>query len=207
MTHRTIIIPILLFSFSCSSPKEEGTKESSTTESSNNNDEDIESGKLVESIGPAFKTLSLLQGQVQLEIPSPVNPMGEEMFRLKYPAENQQSTIAYSNEDGTVSLLISPRQDKATQADLPKYQQMLYESFGRNPSIDFKKSEIRKINGRDFIVLEMVTPAVDTEVYNLMFVTSLEGRLLMGTFNCTVGKLRDWQPLAEQTVSSVKVKD
>lgn len=152
------------------------------------------------------KSLSILSGKIRLEVPEELRPMDAEMFGLKYPLENPATTIAYSNEDATVTLLISPRQDIATQADLPKYQQMLYESFGANESIDFKKNEIREINGRDFIVLEMITPAMDTEVYNLMFITSSDGRLLMCTFNCTVDKLSEWQPLAEQIVSSVKVR-
>jgi hypothetical protein len=146
-------------------------------------------------------------GKVQLEIPLQLEVMDANMFSLKYPMENAETTKAYGNADGTVSLLISPRQEKATQSDLPKYQQMLYKSFGKSPSIDFKKNEVRKINGRDFIVLEMVTPAVDTQVYNLMFVTSSGGRLLMGTFNCTVDMQKEWQPIAQLILASVKVND
>jgi len=136
-----------------------------------------------------------------------MQPMEAEMFRLKYPMENAETTIAYGNEEGTVTLLISPRQDKAAQHDLPKYQKMLQKSFGKNPSIDVKKNEIKKINGRDFILIEMVTPARDTRVYNWIFVTNSGGRLLMGTFNCTVNLVNEWQSLAEQILSSVKVKE
>lgn len=151
--------------------------------------------------------LNLLGGKVQLDMPEHLQSMDKKMFDLKYPLENAENTRAYSDGDGTVTLLISPRQDKATQTDLPKYQQMLNNSFSNNPSIDFKKSEIKQINGRDFIVIEMITPAMDTDVYNLMFVTSLDGKLLIGTFNCTIEKMQEWQPIAEQILSSVKVKD
>lgn len=154
----------------------------------------------------SFNFLQLLSGKVEIELPKELQVMDKKMFELKYPIENPENTNAYSNEDGTVSLLISPRHDNATRAELPNYQKMLDESFGRNPSVDFRKSERRTINGKDFIVIEMITPAMDTEVYNLMFVTSLEGKLLIGTFNCTVEKLKEWQPIAEQILSSVRVK-
>lgn len=202
------LILVLLF-FSCTEQKKEEEKAEVTEVSEPLMEEAKEPIKLEETAGPktTFRKLSLLQGKLQLEIPSQLRVMEAEMFLLKYPMENPESTTAYSNEDGTVSLLISPRQEKATQADLPKYQQMLYESFGKNAMIDFQKSEIKKINGRDFIVLEMITPAVDTRVYNQMFITSLGGRLLMCTFNCTVRKQREWQPIAEQILSLVNVQD
>ena len=90
--------------------------------------------------------------------------------------------------------------------ELAAVKQVFEQQF-RQPEIDFRKSEIKNINGRDFIIIEMITPAVDTKVYNLMFVTSSEGRLLMGTFNCTMDHLKEWQPLAEQIVNSVKVSE
>jgi hypothetical protein len=201
---------VLLVVFSCSDQRKGESKSEPTSveEPVSEKAESIERNKpSTAKTKASFKSISVLSGKVKMEVPKELRPMDAEMFELKYPLENPSTTIAYSDEDATVTLLISPRQEKATQADLPKYQQMLYESFGRNPSIDFKKSEIRKINGRDFIVIEMTTPAADTRVYNLMFVTSSEGRLLMGTFNCTVDKVKEWQPIAEQILSSVKVKD
>jgi hypothetical protein len=160
-----------------------------------------------ETVKVPSKLLKLLNGKVQLDVPEQLQPMDKNIFLLKYPNENQNSTIAYSDEEATVSLLVNLRHDKATQADLPKYQQILNENFGNNHSIDFRKSELKHINGKDFIVIEMITPAVDTRVYNLMFVTSLEGKLLMGTFNCTIEKAKEWQPIAEQILNSIKMKD
>lgn len=201
---------LFLLILSCTEQARRGSKTgiASTGEVPTEKDDLTEHNKTATSRAQrSFRPVSVLSGKVRIEVPEELKPMDAEMFELKYPLESPTNTIAYSNEDATVTLLISPRQEKATQTDLPKYQQMLYESFGRNPSIDFRKNEIRKINGRDFIVLEMITPAADTEVYNLMFVTSSQGRLLMGTFNCTVDLQAEWQPLAERIVSSVRVTD
>ncbi len=205
MTFRTLIAVLILLT-SCADKKSETTEESTSQKEADKPAAALSEQKATEPKA-SFKTFSLLSGKVQIEMPEQLEPMDAEMFRLKYPVENAETTKAYSNEDGTVSLLISPRQEKATQADLPKYQQMLRESFGKNPSVDFKKSEIKKINGRDFIVIEMITPAVDTKVYNQMFVTCANGSLLMGTFNCTINLVNEWQRKAVQIISSVKVKD
>ena len=197
---------ILLLIFSCSAQKEESKTEVEQVKEATP-DTSVVATPLGKTDDMAFRSLKFLTGKVEVSVPEQLQLMDKKMFELKYPYENPTTTIAYGDEDATVSLLISPRQDKATQADLPKYQQMLNNSFSNNPSIDFKKSEIKNINGRDFIVIEMITPAADTRVYNIMFVTSLEGKLLMNTFNCTVEKMKEWQPIAEKILSSVKVKD
>jgi hypothetical protein len=133
--------------------------------------------------------------------------MSQTQFELKYPFENFSSTHAYSNEDGTVTLLISPREEKADQKDLPNYQQTFTANFANNPSIDFKRCEIKKIGNRDFIIVEMITPAVDSQIYNLMYVTSVEGKLLVCTFNCTIDKLAEWQPIGEKMLNSITINN
>jgi hypothetical protein len=133
--------------------------------------------------------------------------MSQPLFELKYPFENFSSTHAYSNEDGTVTLLISPREEKADQKDLPNYQQTFTSNFANNPSIDFKRCEIKKIDSRDFIIVEMITPAVDSQIYNLMYVTSVEGKLLVCTFNCTLDKLAEWQPIGEKMLNSITINN
>lgn len=201
-----LLLLVLVYTFSCSE-KREATKTEVTPAEQAAIEKPEQNKSEIPKTQRLFKSLNVLSGKVRMEVPGELGPMDAEMFELKYPTESPSNTIAYSNEDATVTLLISPRQEKATPGDLPKYQKMLFESFGKNPSIDFRRSEIRKINNREFVVIEMVTPAADTRVYNLMFVTSLEGKLLMSTFNCTVEKLKEWQPLAEQIVKSVRVND
>ena len=54
--------------------------------------------------------------------------------------------------------------------------------------------------------MEFVSPAVDTRVYNLMYVTSLDNRLMIGTFNCTETLRAKWEPIGKEIVSSIKLK-
>jgi hypothetical protein len=154
-----------------------------------------------------FRQLQFLSGAFVLNVPTLLQPMDDEMFLLKYPLEDLGRTRAYANNDGTVSLLISPRSEHATIADLPKYKQLFYERFAKNPLIDFRKNEITQINGRDFIRLEMITPAADTQIYNLMLITVIHTELILCTFNCTTDLQQEWQPIAEQMIASAKVVD
>jgi len=144
--------------------------------------------------------------KIKVLIPRDFKLMDDEMIALKYPSKKGFTFMAYTDEDATVNIAFEHTPNKAMLKDLPAIKQVLEGQFNQ-PGIDFQKSEIRKINDRDFIIIEMVTPAMDTPVYNLMFITSLEDRLLIGTFNCTVDKVQQWKSTAYQILNSVTIKD
>jgi hypothetical protein len=60
------------------------------------------------------------------------------------------------------------------------------------------------INGLEFTVFEFISQAIDTRVYNLMFLTELDGRMLLGTFNCTEALKVEWQSIGKEILLSVR---
>lgn len=57
-----------------------------------------------------------------------------------------------------------------------------------------------------FILFDFRTPAIDTEVRNIMLATSLQGRLLLISFNCTKELEGKWLPIGYQIVESIQLK-
>ncbi len=51
---------------------------------------------------------------------------------------------------------------------------------------------------------DFVTPAIDTDIYNLMFFSALKGRLLIGSCNCLKGDYEDWRGLFLQMLGTVR---
>ena len=51
---------------------------------------------------------------------------------------------------------------------------------------------------------DFVTPAIDTDIYNIMFFTSLQGRLLMGGCNCLDEDKDVWKELFVQMLGTVR---
>ena len=137
-------------------------------------------------------------------IPSGFALMDEATLKARYPLEGRRPTEVYTNTEGTIYIAFNHTQTRGGITDLPQFK-MVFERQFNQPGINFKKSELKPINGTDFIILEFITPSPDGEVYNRMFITSLENRLLMGTFNCTVSHLQEWQPIADKIVNSLEV--
>ncbi|MEG0258731.1 MAG: hypothetical protein RR651_02565, partial [Lysinibacillus sp.] len=52
--------------------------------------------------------------------------------------------------------------------------------------------------------LEVITPAIDGDIYNLMFFASIDGQALMGTFNCMEKDIETWQPVARAMMETLQ---
>lgn len=68
------------------------------------------------------------------------------------------------------------------------------------------KSEEAALNGVKFVLYEFVSPAVDTNIYNHMAVSSVDGRLFIVTFNCVVRLRDEWEPIGKKIIQSITVK-
>lgn len=122
---------------------------------------------------------SLLSDKVELKIPRDFQMMSEEMMKIKYPSE-RRPTLIYTDETGGINVALNLTQNKASQDLVPAYKDNFVQMFkNMYPSADWKDNGIKEINGKKVGYLELVTPAIDTEIYNLMFFTDLDGKLLL----------------------------
>jgi hypothetical protein len=153
-----------------------------------------------------LETKSLLDNKVELKIPRDFRIMPEDMIKIKYPSE-RRPTLVYSNESGGINVALNLTAHAANQDIIPDYKDNFVKSFkNMYPSAEWKDSGVIEVNGRKVGYLELITPAVNAEIYNLMFFTDLDGRLLMCTFNCTKKDITEWAPIAKEIMNSLKIK-
>lgn len=150
------------------------------------------------------KSETILNKHLKVFIPSGFVLMDEVSLKARYPIEGRRPSEVYTNAEGTINIAFNHTLTKGGIADLPQFKQVFERQFNQ-PGISFMTSELKPINGTDFIVLEFITPSPDGEVYNRMFITSLENRLLMGTFNCSVKLIQEWQSTANKIENSIVV--
>ena len=153
-----------------------------------------------------LETKSILNNKVELKIPHDFDIMSEELMKVKYPSE-RRPTLVYSNQSGGINIALNHTQNKASQELISAYQDNMLKTFKNlYPSAEWKGNGINTINGKQVGYLELVTPAMDTEIYNLIFFTDLDGKLLLCTFNCTVKSMNEWTPTAKEIMNSLKTK-
>ncbi|MBI2207405.1 MAG: hypothetical protein HYU41_26535 [Candidatus Rokubacteria bacterium] len=91
-----------------------------------------------------------------------------------------------ANDTGSVSLALDHTRDPLPNRDLRQAHRSFEALFRRlYPSAEWFRSEVTTLNGRECILLELRTPAIDTDVRNLMLATPVDDRLLLITVNMT----------------------
>jgi len=149
---------------------------------------------------------AFFDGKVELKIPIDFEIMSEEMLQLKYPTE-QKPGIVYTEETGGINVALRLTENPASQEILPLYVDNFVKTFDTTyPDLNWKDNGVKTINGKEVGFLELVTPAVDTDIYNLLFFTDMNEQLLLCTFNCTKKSMEEWTPIAKEIMTSLKIK-
>ncbi len=155
--------------------------------------------------GIQYRTVSLYGGGLRISVPESFTEMSPDKIAVKYSNASSPPGVVYSNEKASISIAFSQTAIPTVQEDLPEVQTFLSQQLQAAKPINFR-SRIEKINGSDYVVFEFVSQAVDSKIYNLMFATDVNGKLILGTFNCTEVLRKEWEPRVKQMLSSVRKK-
>jgi len=152
-----------------------------------------------------FERVSLLDGKLSIIIPDGFNELDEDIKKMKYPMENRPDII-YSNQNASVNITVSQKSTYIPEDKLNELKEILTTSFNNMyPTATWLKNETISINGKAFIRLELITPAIDQEIYNMILSTSLENRHLLIGFNCLKKQMEEYQIFAHQFSDSVSI--
>ncbi len=157
--------------------------------------------------GVPLEPQTALDGRLALLVPAGFSVMDEETLRLKYPSE-RRPTLVYTDEDASINVAVNHTKDRMPQREIRSFHAHMERMF-RNlyPTAVWFQSGIIEIRGREWMALDLRTPAIDTEVRNIMVGTSLEGRLLLVSFNVTREQEEEWIAPAEAIVQSLRVRE
>ncbi len=148
---------------------------------------------------------SVLGGKAVLLLPVSFELMDEERLRIKYPTKRPPKTV-YTNRKGTVNVAINHTSTQMLPAHIPAVHKSVGSVIRKSyPSGQWYRNELVQIGGKRFFMFDFRSPAIDTEIRNLMVGTSFEGRLLLVTFN-TVSKLEStWAPIGNRIINSIRI--
>jgi hypothetical protein len=146
-----------------------------------------------------------LSGKVSILAPKGFGSMPIDMLEVKYPA-SRRPTEVLSDKTGGVTLAFNhtenamqPSQVKEAHISISKMFHNMY------PSASWIRDEVIEQNGNTFMVMELITPALDTKIHNIMYGTSVDGRFLLAAFNTTIEQAGEWLPVGKQIMSSLSV--
>lgn len=158
-------------------------------------------GALSQDLAPRM----LLDGRVTMLIPVGFEPMSQEMLAAKY-ARARPPKLVLTNPDGSVNVAFRHTPTQVSPHDIPQVHVMAELTFQQQfPTAQWRNSETSERDGMRYFTLDVMTPAVDTDIRNIMFGTPLDGRMLLISFNCTRELDAKWGPIGQQIIDSIIV--
>lgn len=155
---------------------------------------------------PSLEKKSVLGGKVEILIPATFTVMEEDMLKTKYPMQNRPALV-YTNDAGSINVAFSQTTSKAEEKDIPEIKETFVKVFkSMYKSSEWLSDGLVTINGKNVGFMELITPALDTKIYNRIFFAECDGRILLCTFNCKESQMKEWAPVGKKIMNSLVIK-
>jgi hypothetical protein len=147
-------------------------------------------------------TQPVLNGKMLIRMPNLFSIMAKELASLKYPSE-RRPTVIYTDETSTINLALNLTDYPLRESEVEDFQENMIEVLEQaHPSAKWLDTGMMEIQEKTIAFIEIITPAIDGDIFNLMFFAALNGQTLIGTFNCMEGDLESWRPVAKAMVET-----
>lgn len=149
----------------------------------------------------------VLSERVEILIPKGFEVMSEQQMDFNYARAQSRPSVIYTNSK-EASLAFTYTDNTADQDMIDIYANNFYKTYSKQ----FKEAKwfgngVKEISGRKVGYLELMKPELGHEVYQLIFFTDVEGKLLMCTFTCADRQKPEWETVAKQIMASVKTNE
>ncbi|MEM9339372.1 MAG: hypothetical protein AAGA66_11635 [Bacteroidota bacterium] len=152
---------------------------------------------------------------IQMKVPDTFINMNDQ-DRMTKVASSKIPFAMFTTQDQEVTLGVNDNPMQWTAPDTKTvygfYKASIRSLFDK---VEFIQDDIRKINGREFIVFEFVSTVVnDNEFsskkpqsnYSYIQYTSYNGQVLLFNFGCRARYKNQWEGIAKEVMESVKIK-
>lgn len=162
----------------------------------------LETGMYIKDELVQFERITLFQDKMSIMMPVSFVDLPSNLAKIKYISE-QRPQIIKTSLDTTVNIGFS-------MPDLEVYPEHIEELCKQtksalkqvNPAIVFYEGQVE--GDLPLGWFEFKSYGIDGNVYNLMFMTVINKKLLHGIFNCNYNDLLEWRDAARQMMRTIK---
>ncbi len=152
-----------------------------------------------------FERRSLANEKISMMVPKDFVPMSLEIAKVKYPSEQRPETIL-TDETGSINIMFNYMDGEVDNANIESFRNQIFGMMKRvNPGIKQLEMGRADVAGKQIAYVEFSNPTMDGKLYNLMFYFEVEGKPLMGSFNCQTKEMKYWKPVALEMMKSIEI--
>ena len=164
----------------------------------------IEEGILIKEEQYIFEEIGLFDSKMYIMLPKSFQDMPAEQAKLKYPIE-QRPQVIKTNErtdiNFTFSLLEQPIANRQVKLMRDSLKRVLRSA---RPDMKFLEDGLEEIEDHTIGWFEFISNGIDGKLYNIMYFTPIDGKLMQGIFNCPAKESQNWKVVAMQVMNTIK---
>lgn len=150
-----------------------------------------------------FSEPRIFEEKFSVFIPDAFLEMPDYMVEEKYPSKYRPKII-YTNEDGSINISFNYKWDEIKPDEIKDCLIGFKSVIKRmNPAFTFYDIEEYFVEDLPMGYFDYRSYALDDDVYNILFVTAIDSRLLYGTFSCLFKQKDQLKLLALRMINSI----
>lgn len=164
----------------------------------------LETGMYIKNEKVEFERMFLFEDKMSILLPTILVDMPSNLVRLKYLSELRPQIIK-TTLDTTVNFTFSKYDldlEEIQVKDAAKQSQKMLKQL--NPAYIFYELEEKKLETTTISWFDFKSYAMDAQMYNMMYVTCINKKLVHGNFNCLYQDMIEWKEAVNQVISSIE---
>jgi hypothetical protein len=147
----------------------------------------------------------LYDKKVEIMVPAEFQQMSNEDIQKRF-TRGTPPDIVFADKKGSPSISASLKDAPANQEKIAAYVDAIEKSIKTPmPQAETIEKGTNIINGKIVGYIAIITPAVNGDIYNYMFFTDLNNKLLVLNFSCMKRLLSEWSDSVKKISSSLKI--
>lgn len=151
----------------------------------------------------ALKEIEFLGGAISVSIPEDFYSMEDELVEIGYPTGDIPDAI-YTNAEGTANITFKHDDLLLAPDEIDDYIEAMTKLLNSSDTLILLSSGVNEVDGQDVGYLNIVTEQEGKQIYNSVWVASLDGTALFGSFNCYDDVAVEMKPIAEDVYKSIQ---
>ncbi len=151
------------------------------------------------------KEVQVADTGITFQAPDDFGALSQEILDFKWPHKRAPRWVV-GNETGSTTIAYDLKPHDISAAPLEALMGDFTATFERVvPGVEWKKQEVIHLSGRDWIYFEVTSNAIDTDIYNIMLVTSYGKEMLVFNFNSTKEDFPQYEKALRNSVNTIKI--
>lgn len=166
----------------------------------------LEKGVLIGEETVPFEKFDLDEIPVSIYMPKNFEKMSNLSIKLKYPSLYPPNII-YTSPDETINFLFSiidtPFSKNEIEERSNEYRNLIKKM---NPTYTFYEKNLMEREYLQIGWFDYTSIAIDSDIYNWLYLTDLDDKLFLGGFNCISTERRMWSTLLIDIMSTFEIR-